>query len=317
MLKAIITLIISGLMAGSLGGCGAENQKPSEQLEQAIEESGENIMPEKVIDEYLLNYGIDLHESDGTCPKCGEENAELTSVGLCLYCSYDMVYENENDPEIANDESSNNNSNSKSSNSKTTSDSPLDDLMYSGTPTKTIGRFSSNNNKIKEGNDGLLCECAECHQAFFSNRYNSCPNCGSSNYNVVYMTAGELGYINDEIEGNSSYDSFDDLGAVCTLYNRNTGKSYSSLDQRFVIQGFCGKMGLVRDSKENYKIMGCIVSHKDDSYLESESYDYKHQMGGGLIYPIFGSNDTLNSIALSDRSKGYGNVIDALKEIDY
>lgn len=273
MLKIIISLIISAIMAGTLGGC-QNGEKPSESLKNAIEEKSDgSVIPEQVMQEYLTNYGIEINESDGDCPKCGDKNVQLTSVGLCLSCSYDMVYLNENDPEIngsdgykLNDETETANSNNYSNNKPSFTSGNND-----GEPTKEFGRFkpgtgidSNGFPKLARGNDGYFVHCNYCGQFFFDNRFKECPDCHSTDYTTVLL----------EPENLASYD----------LYDANGNYMYANV-KRLVLQGVAGKFLVVRDTFDNGKIVGCLpFDSENDSYMRQDCYKSLLEATNGVGY---------------------------------
>lgn len=277
MLKIIMSLIISAILACTLGGCQNE-EKPSESLKNAIEEKADgSIMPEKIMQEYLISYGIDLHESDGDCPKCNDKNVPLTSVCLCLTCSYDMVYYNENDPEMngtdgyeLSDETlnSNNNSNDYYYNNNPSFTSGYND----GEPTTEFGVYKAGTGtdsngfpKLAEGNDGYFVRCNYCGQFFFDNRFKECPDCHSADYTTVLLQPEHL----------ADYD----------LHDANGNYMYANVD-RLVLQGISGQYLVVRDTFNNGEIVGCLsISSENNSYIRQDCYrSLLEASNGGCVF---------------------------------
>lgn len=291
MLKILAMLLIA-IMA-TFTGCSSNGEEvsPSSHLEEKLEESDSDVMPEKLMQEYLSSYGVEL-ESEGTCPKC-KKDTMLTNMGLCVKCSYDDVYMTENDSEITDEPSVANNDSNSSSNSN--NEKRLDDygnIIYESNgyltkfgkdgdaSTKPFGikegkgKDSNGFTKVKEGNDGFYVHCNECGNNFFDNIYEECPKCNSNNISANIFNSIELGFCNSEYEdGEGKATSYDEW--FPTLDNRCTGGSYNGEDRRFELQSFGGQLLAIRDLYNNGKIMGLLVMNEEYNSIE-DSYCYKN-----------------------------------------
>lgn len=329
MLKMLSVLLIAAMV--TFTGCSSKGEQvsPSKHLEEQMEENNANVVPEKVMEDYLSSYDVEL-ESEGVCPKC-KKNDTLTNMGLCIRCSYDTIYMNEHDPELRNAQSDENNNSNINSNNTTNSTninsdneidtSDPDSNYYSndnncqlrsnfgkdGKSTEKIevvipdtGKDSNGFSKVKVGNDGYYVTCNNCGSCFFDNVYDGCPNCGSSNYSDIVYTALGLGFTGNsaydivDIQTTTSEDIFNDRYNV--LFSRTNGHSYDEDAERFVLQSFGGRILAIRDLVDNGKIVGFLFDLEDHNSINET---YSTQVTQSSI--SFSSFGKINSVAVLDK----------------
>lgn len=324
MLKMLSALLIAVMVTFTGCSLNGEEVSPSKNLEEQMEENNSEVVPEKVMEDYLSSYDVEL-EDEGICPKC-KKNDTLTNMGLCIRCSYDTIYMNEHDPELRNEQSVENNNSNVNSNSTINSGNEIDtsepDSNYysnvnncqlrsnfgkDGKSTEKIedvvpdtGKDSNGFSKVKIGNDGYYVTCNNCGSCFFDNVYDGCPNCGSSNYNDIIYTAPGLGFIGNsaydivDIQTTTSEDIFNDRYNV--LFSRTNGHSYDADAERFVLQSFGGRILAIRDLVDNGKIVGFLYDLEDHNSIDET---YSTQVTKSSI--SFSSFGKINSVAVSDK----------------